>query len=67
MEMSVDIYQCGSKHIHVILHGDAEGIAAFTDYESFIKFVEACQQFISNRAKVPEAFLDAFKDEGNPR
>jgi len=67
MELEVDIYQCSSKHIHVILHGDAEGIAAFTDYESFTKFVEACQEFISNRARVPEAFLDAFKDEGNSR
>ncbi len=44
--MQIDIYQCGSKHIHVILRGMAEGAVAFYDYDAFCKFVDQCQIFI---------------------
>ena len=44
--MQIDIYQCGSKHIHVILRGMAEGAVAFFDFDAFCKFVDQCQVFI---------------------
>jgi hypothetical protein len=65
MDLQVDIYQCGSDHIHVILQGQAEGIAAFGNFEIFVKFIDACQEFINRQAEVPQAFLDAFKEEGS--
>jgi hypothetical protein len=65
MDLQVDIYQCGSNHIHVILQGQAEGMAAFSNFEVFAKFIEACQEFIDGQTQVPQAFLDAFKQEGN--
>ena len=46
MDMQIDIYQCGSKHIHVILRGMAEGAVAFFDFDAFCKFVDQCQVFI---------------------
>jgi len=64
MDLQVDIYQCGSNHIHVILQGQAEGMAAFADFEVFAKFIEACQQFINRRSQVPQIFIDAFEKEG---
>jgi hypothetical protein len=66
MDLQVDIYQCGSNHIHVILQGQAEGMAAFSNFEIFAKFIEACQEFINGQTQqVPQAFLDAFNQEGN--
>jgi hypothetical protein len=65
MDLQVDIYECGSSHIHVILQGQAEGVAAFGNFEIFAKFIEACQEFINGQNQVPQAFLDAFKPEGN--
>ena len=65
MHLQVDIYQCGSKHIHVILQGEAEGMAAFSDFDVFTKFIEACQEFINKRIPIPQAFLDAFEQGGN--
>ena len=65
MDMQIDIYQCGSNHIHVVLQGQAEGMAAFGDFDAFVKFIEACQEFISERTQVPQIFLDAFKPEGS--
>ena len=64
MDLQVDIYQCGSNHIHVVLQGQAEGMAAFGDFEVFSKFIEACEEFIKGRSQVPQAFLDAF-DKGS--
>lgn len=64
MELQIDIYQCGSNHVHVILQGQAEGMAAFVDFEVFTKFIEACQQFINKRSQVPQIFIDAFDKEG---
>ena len=51
MYMDMHIYQCGSKHIHVILQGDAEGMAAFADSEVFASFVKACQEFIRDNSR----------------
>jgi hypothetical protein len=65
MDLQVDIYQCGSNHIHVILQGQAEGMAAFSNFEVFAKFIEACQEFIDGQTQVPQAFLDAFNQEGH--
>ncbi len=65
MDLQMDIYQCGSNHIHVVLQGQAEGIAAFGNFEVFVKFIEACQEYINGRTEVPQIFLDAFKAEGN--
>ncbi len=65
MDLQVDIYECGSNHIHLILQGQAEGVAAFGNFEIFAKFIEACQEFINGQNQVPQAFLDAFKPEGN--
>jgi len=67
MDLQVDIYQCGSNHIHVVLQGQAEGMAAFGNFEVFVKFIEACQEFINGHkpAQVPQAFMDAFKSETN--
>lgn len=65
MDLQVDIYQCGSNHIHVVLQGEAEGMAAFSDFEVFTKFIEACQEFIRGRTQIPQAFLDAFDSEAN--
>ena len=65
MDLQVDIYQCGSNHIHVILQGQAEGMAAFSNFEVFAKFIEACQEFIDRQTQVPQAFLDAFNQEGH--
>jgi hypothetical protein len=49
----------------VILQGQAEGMAAFSNFEVFAKFIEACQEFIDGQNQVPQAFLDAFKQEGH--
>ena len=65
MDLQVDIYECGSSHIHVILQGQAEGVAAFGNLEIFAKFIEACQEFINGQNQVPQVFLDAFNPEGN--
>jgi hypothetical protein len=64
MDLQVDIYECGSNHIHIILQGQAEGIAAFGNFEILVKFIQACQEFIDGQTQVPQAFLDAFNQEG---
>ncbi len=66
MYMQVDIYQCESKHIHVVLRGRVQGEAVFGDFDAFAAFIEACQQFINTHSPIPRAFQDAFNDEGNP-
>ena len=66
MFFEVDIYQCESKHIHVVLRGRVQGEAVFGDFDVFASFIEACQQFINTYIPVPRAFLDAFDDQGNP-
>lgn len=66
MYLQVDIYQCDSKHIHVVLRGRVQGEAIFGDFDAFAAFIEACQQFINTHSPIPKAFLDAFDGEGNP-
>jgi len=66
MYLQVDIYQCDSKHIHVVLRGRLQGEAVFGDFDAFASFIDACQQFINTHIFIPKAFLDAFDDEGNP-
>jgi hypothetical protein len=64
MNFTVNIYQCDKNHIHVVLQGQAVGITTFRDFEAFIRFVEACQEFINGRSPpIPRAFLEAFKQE----
>ena len=46
MNFHVDIYQMDNSHIHVVLRGDAVGMASFSDSEAFIRFVEACKEFV---------------------
>lgn len=46
MNFHVDIYQMDNSHIHVVLRGDAVGMASFSDSEAFMRFVEACKEFI---------------------
>jgi hypothetical protein len=65
MDLQIDIYECGSNHIHVVLQGQAEGIVAFGNFEVFVKFTQACQEFINGQTPIPQAFLDAFNREGN--
>ena len=65
MYLQVDIYQCESKHIHVVLRGRVQGEAVFGDFDAFAAFIEACQQFINTHSPIPRAFQDAFNDEGN--
>ncbi len=62
MDIQVDIYQCGSSHIHVILRGQVQGEAVFGDFDLFAHFIEVCQDFINNRKPIPKVFLDAFDD-----
>jgi hypothetical protein len=66
MYLQVDIYQCDSKHIHVVLRGRVQGEAIFSDFAAFAAFIEACQQFINTHSPIPRVFLDAFDGEGNP-
>ena len=66
MYLQVDIYQCDSKHIHVVLRGRVQGEAVFGDFGAFTTFIEACQQFVNTHSPIPRAFQDAFNDEGNP-
>ena len=53
MDLQVDIYQCGSNHIHVILQGQAEGMAAFSNFEVFAKFIEACRSSSTDKLRYP--------------
>ncbi len=62
MDLKVDIYQCGSSHVHVVLGGQVQGEAVFGDFDVFARFIEACQEFVNKHSPIPEAFLDAFDD-----
>ena len=71
MNMQVSIYLSGSNQIHVVLQGQAQGAAAFRDFDAFVRFIEGCQEFINRHnpkpaafAPIPKSFLDAFQDEG---
>ncbi len=62
--MQVDIFQCGNDHVHVVLRGDGVGNLAFTDIDAFARFVEVCRGYVTRSPEVPQAFLDAFADDG---
>jgi CheY-like chemotaxis protein len=72
MNMQVDIYITSNNQIQVLLQGLAEGLATFSDFDTFTKFIEGCQEFINKRIQerdnstpIPRPFLDAFDDAGN--
>jgi hypothetical protein len=72
MKMQVDIYLTSNNQIQVLLQGPAQGAATFPDFDTFVRFIEGCQGFISkhtqvdnNSTSIPQAFLDAFRDKGN--
>jgi hypothetical protein len=71
MKMQVDIYLTSNNQIQVLLQGPAQGAATFPDFNTFVRFIEGCQGFISKHVQVdedspsiPQAFLDAFDDKG---
>jgi hypothetical protein len=72
MNMQVDIYITDNNQIQVLLQGPAQGAATFRDFDTFARFIEGCQGFISrntqvngNSISIPQPFLDAFDDKGD--
>lgn len=72
MKMQVHIYLSGDNKIQVLLQGQAQGAATFGDLDTFVRFIEGCQEFISkyaqengNAIEIPQLFLDAFGDTDN--
>jgi hypothetical protein len=63
MYLQVDIYQCESNHIHVILGGRGEGEVTFSDFETFVKFSSICHEFANKPHPIPGMILEAFADE----
>ena len=69
MNMQVHIYVAKNNQIQVLLQGPAQGVVTFDNFETFARFIEGCQEFISKRTKteenpasIPRPFLDAFND-----
>jgi len=69
MNMQVHIYVASNNQIQVLLQGPAEGLATFSDFDTFTRFIEGCQEFINKRIQerdnttpIPRPFLDAFDD-----
>lgn len=67
MNMQVHIYLGANNQIQVVLQGPAHGAATFRDFDTFVRFIEGCQDFIDKQAQdtegtseIPRAFLDAF-------
>jgi len=72
MKMQVHIYLSGDNKIQVLLQGQAQGAATFGDLDTFVRFIEGCQDFINKYAQenggvveIPQPFLDAFEDKDN--
>jgi len=63
MYLQVDIYQCESNHIHVILGGRGEGEVTFSDFDTFVKFSSICHEFANKPLPIPGMILEAFADE----
>jgi hypothetical protein len=63
MYLQVDIYQCESNHIHVILGGRGEGEVTFSDFDTFVKFSSICHEFANKPVPIPGMILEAFADE----
>lgn len=69
MSVQVHIYLAENKQIQLLLQGQAQGAATFPDFDTFARFIEGCQEFVSNHAQaddgstsIPQPFLDAFDD-----
>lgn len=68
MNMQVHIYLSANNQIQVVLQGPAHGAATFRDMDTFVRFIEGCQDFIKKHAQaasapdIPQPFLDAFDD-----
>lgn len=71
--MQVHIYLDDSNKIQLLLHGQAQGAATFSDFDTFVRFIEGCRRFINkhtsevldselvdNHPEIPKLFLDAF-------
>src|SRR4030042_1424947 len=66
--MQVHIYLDDSDKIQLLLQGQAQGAATFTDFDTFVRFIEGCRRFINSHAnqvvdshpEIPQLFLDAF-------
>jgi hypothetical protein len=66
--MEVHIYLDDSNKIQLLLHGQAQGAATFTDFDVFVRFIEGCRRFINRHTdqvvdsheEIPKLFLDAF-------
>jgi len=69
MSMQVHIYLAENKQIQLLLQGQAQGAATFPDFDTFARFIEGCQEFVSSHTKadedstsIPQPFLDAFNN-----
>ena len=69
MSIQVQIYLAENKQIRLLLQGQAQGTATFPDFDTFARFIEGCQEFVSSHAQaddvsisIPQPFLDAFND-----
>lgn len=65
--MQVHIYLADNNKIQMLIEGQAQGAATFKDFDTFVRFIEGCQEFINGRVQVsegsteiPRPFLDAF-------
>jgi hypothetical protein len=66
--MQVHIYLDDSNKIQLLLQGQAQGAATFTDFDTFVRFIEGCCRFINGHTnqvidshpEIPKLFLDAF-------
>lgn len=66
--MQVHIYLAENNKVQLLLEGQAQGAATFSDFDIFVRFIEGCQEFINRqnqkangKAEVPKSFLDAFE------
>ncbi|MBM3158067.1 MAG: hypothetical protein FJ004_12415 [Chloroflexi bacterium] len=68
--MQVHIYLDDSDKIQLLLQGQAQGAATFTDFDTFVRFIEGCRRFINRHTnqlidshpEIPKLFLDAFNN-----
>ena len=72
MKMQVDIYLTSNYQIQLVLQGPAQGVVTFPDFDTFVRFIEGCQDFINQRIQadhgsisIPQPFLDAFDETDN--
>jgi hypothetical protein len=65
--MQVHIYLADNNKIQMLIEGQAQGAATFQDFDTFVRFIEGCQEFINgcsqvnkSSTEIPRPFLDAF-------